>query len=143
MAEAAVELPGNPGSARTARRFVDRTLESWGGQGWTDSALLLVSELVTNVVLHARTAMTLVLREAADVLRIEVHDESPRLPTRKTYGVEAGTGRGLMLVEQLSQSWGAEPNSEGTGKVVWFELERGGGGSGFEDFDIDAIEELG
>lgn len=107
-------------SAAVARRFVRATLRDWRRTDLEDVALLLVSELVTNVVLHARTPGEVVVALHRTGLRVEVHDRSDRLPVPKDYGPDAGTGRGLRLLGALSSSWGAEPT--GAGKVVWFEL---------------------
>lgn len=130
-------------SAGAARRFVASKLAAWSCDSLTDSALLLVSELVTNAVLHGRSALDLVLRLSGDRLRIEVHDTSDARPVRKQYSLEAGTGRGLMLVEQMSQEWGVVP-TPGKGKVVWCELDRRAGPSDLasEDVDLDALERM-
>src|SRR5206468_2338079 len=80
----------------------------WYLEGLSETARLLVSELVASAVLHARTGLELVMRQARDALRIEVHDSSARLPSRKHYAADAVTGRGLLLVETLAAGWGAE-----------------------------------
>jgi hypothetical protein len=108
-----------------ARRFVRDTLTTWGVDEHTDTAALLISELVTNAVLHARSGPEIVLLFEGTVLRVEVHDASPVLPARRHYGLQAGTGRGIVLVEEMATQWGAEPT--GSGKVVWFELRPGSG----------------
>ena len=141
--EARTSLPAELASAGAARRFVGATLRQWECDFLTDSALLLVSELVTNAVLHARSRLDVVLRLHTDRLRVEVHDESPATPTRKHYSIHAGTGRGLMLVEQLAHEWGVE-ELRGNGKRVWFELDRSARGSDRvgDEVDLDAIERL-
>jgi anti-sigma regulatory factor (Ser/Thr protein kinase) len=83
--------------------------------------VLLTSELVSNVVLHARTPVELTVRSAQGVLRVEVGDHSPQLPIVKDYDRTAVTGRGLQLVAALADRWGVEPSDNG--KVVWFEIE--------------------
>lgn len=103
-----------------ARRFAAATLESWGRGDLVDTVALLVSEVVTNVVLHAGTAGELVVERRDGRVRIEVHDGTGQLPQRKAYGEEASTGRGLALVELLADDWGAEPTD--AGKRVWFEV---------------------
>jgi hypothetical protein len=123
--QASVVLPDDTSSASSARRFVRDTLRSWGLDEHTETATLLISELVTNAVLHARSAPEVVLLTAGTVLRVEVYDQSPVLPARRHYGLQAGTGRGIVLVEEMASGWGAEPR--GTGKVVWFELRPGSG----------------
>lgn len=122
MTRARLALPPVPASAARARRFVDDTLRGWGCDGFVDAARLLVSELVTNGVLHARTDMELVLTVVRGDLRAEVHDSSPAPPVVRHYEDEAMTGRGLGLLDQLADRWGVDA-VEG-GKVVWFELDR-------------------
>jgi anti-sigma regulatory factor (Ser/Thr protein kinase) len=110
-------------SARQARRFVTDTLAQWGDERFVDAASLLVSELVTNAVLHARSEVDVVVDRVGihAVLRIEVHDGSARAPLMGGFDTEAVSGRGLALVEAISDRWGVE--SDDAGKRVWFELE--------------------
>jgi anti-sigma regulatory factor (Ser/Thr protein kinase) len=105
-----------------ARRFVLETLAGWGDEASMDCASLLVSELVTNAIVHARSAVELELsRDAdADVLRVAVRDASVRPPRMGGFDLEALSGRGLALVEALSDRWGVE--ADASGKLVWFEL---------------------
>lgn len=116
-----VSLPGSTASAGAARRFVDQVLDEAGRAALTYVASLLVSELVANAVLHTGTAITVVVRLDDDTARIEVHDGSHQLPMRKHYSSMSGTGRGLMMVDRLASSWGAEPTADG--KVVWAEID--------------------
>lgn len=104
-----------------ARRFVSEVLEDGLPATLVDTAILLTSEVVSNAVLHARSAPTVAVRLASDRVRVEVDDSSPALPVRKHYGIEATTGRGLMLLETLADRWGAE--RVGSGKRVWFDLD--------------------
>lgn len=91
-----------------------------------DVAVLLVSELVANAVLHARTAIRVVIRLDGSRLRIEVHDGDRRAPARKHYSALSTTGRGILLLERLAQDWGVVPARDG--KSVWFELDATAGG---------------
>lgn len=118
--EARLALRPVPASAALARRFVDETLGGWACNGLAEATRLLVSELVTNAVLHARTDMTLVLKLIGGGVRAEVHDGSAIAPVVRHYEDEAMTGRGLSLIDQLSTHWGVERSGEG--KAVWFEL---------------------
>lgn len=97
-------------------------LEEWDGQKYAELAALVVSELVSNAVLHARTALRLTLSLQGDVLRIEVEDGSARLPVQRDYGAESTTGRGLRLLAGLGVSWGTAPGPRRCGKVVWAEI---------------------
>jgi hypothetical protein len=111
------------GAPAAARAYVVATLERWGRGGMVDAAELIVSELATNAVLHARSSFTVALT-ASDpddaAVRLEVRDDQPALPRRSGYALDAGTGRGLHLIDALAVRWGAE--ADGRGKVVWVEL---------------------
>ncbi len=117
-----LQLPHTTESVRRARRTIAAFLDpSDVPVSIVDDLLLLVSELVTNAVLHARTAMTLVVRLRRTGIRVEVHDTSHGAPVLRDYGDDAMTGRGLALVEELAESRGVERH--GSGKAVWFELD--------------------
>lgn len=81
---------------------------------------LLVSEMVTNAVLHARTDIHVSIEHGEDVIRVEVSDQCASGPMVRHFTQQSATGRGLQLVEQLADRWGSEPVDGG--KVVWFEL---------------------
>lgn len=115
------EFDSESSNASDARRFVTRTLEDWDCDHIADTAILLVGELVANVVLHARTAFDVTVRLEGPRLRVEVRDADARLPARKHYSVTSTTGRGLALLDELADDWGAAPVPGG--KCVWFELE--------------------
>ncbi len=118
---AGAHFPAEAASAAAARRFVAATLKTWRQDRLEEVATLLVSELVANVVLHAGTDLDVRLRLIAGGVRVEVHDQSPRLPDRKRYSATSAPGRGLVLVDQLARAWGSEPMQGG--KAVWFELD--------------------
>lgn len=105
-----------------ARRLARRALARWGMEDLTDSVELLVSEVVTNAVRYASKPVTLRLLRT-DVLRCEVGDDVPQLPRLRQARATDEGGRGLYLVNRLARRWGATRLS--TGKVVWFELNRG------------------
>jgi len=117
-----LQLAAEPVAASRARRFVLDVLHQRGAESLSEVAELLVSELVTNALLHARSAMTVRVSEDPKRVRVEVTDASPVVPHRSGYGAEATTGRGLELVDALSSRWGAALRAPG--KVVWFELDR-------------------
>ncbi|MER7480213.1 SpoIIE family protein phosphatase [Streptomyces sp. NPDC126510] len=107
-----------PQTARQARRLTRRTLHQWGLDSMVEPAELLVSEVVANAVRFASRPITLRLLRTA-VLRCEVGDDSPQVPRMRHAGLSDEGGRGLFLVDQLAERWGATRVS--TGKVVWFE----------------------
>ena len=105
-----------------ARRLARRALARWNLEELTDSVELLVSEVVTNAVRYASRPVSLRLLRT-DVLRCEVGDDVPQLPRLRQARATDEGGRGLYLVNRLARRWGATRLS--TGKVVWFELNRG------------------
>ena len=115
-------LDRDPRSSAAARRFVGEALRTWECEDVLDTVNLLVSELVTNSVLHANSAPDVAVLLKADAVRIEVTDQGGALPDVPEAGDDATSGRGLALVETLSSAWGVESTPEG--KTVWFEVER-------------------
>lgn len=114
-------LDAHPSSVGEARRLVRGALTDAGRHDLAENAELLVSEVVTNALVHAGTAVELSATvEDEGPLRIEVQDGSTHLPVTRDYSELAGTGRGLRMLEQLVDRWGVHPKDDG--KVVWFEL---------------------
>ncbi|WP_437052810.1 SpoIIE family protein phosphatase [Streptomyces sp. enrichment culture] len=110
-----------PEAVRHARRFTKRTLRAWGVAAPADAVLLIVSELVTNALVHTEGPVRMDLTLVGNRMRIAVADASPRTPVKPTsIGWEATGGRGLLLVEAMSAAWGTVPVSGG--KQVWSEL---------------------
>lgn len=118
-----VRLPPQPTSVAAARAEVRTLLAGSEREDLTDSAVLLVSEIVTNALLHAGTEIGLSGRLSDHGLRINVRDGSSHLPSRRRYATTAGTGRGLLMVEAMVDDWGVTRNRHG--KTVWFELSAG------------------
>jgi anti-sigma regulatory factor (Ser/Thr protein kinase) len=109
-----MRFPATRDSVRTARSFVAERVRPCPEQRAAD-AVLLVSELATNCVVHARCDYEVRVRVDGDRVRIEVGDRDPGLPAPNE------NGRGLRLVIDLADRWGADADDDG-GKVVWFEL---------------------
>jgi anti-sigma regulatory factor (Ser/Thr protein kinase) len=114
-------LLAEPSSPARARRFVADALDHRCPAEVVEIAVLLVSELATNVVLHARTPMRISVLSARAGVRIEVADDSVAQPVIRIQRSGAPSGRGLVLVDRLARAWGVE--AERPGKVVWFELD--------------------
>ncbi|MPZ72990.1 MAG: ATP-binding protein [Nitriliruptorales bacterium] len=114
-------LPPDTESPRRARRFVRDALLDDQVDTTLDVVTLLVSEVVTNAVLHARSDVTVRVRNDGRIVRVEVTDKSPAPPVQQYLSREATTGRGMVLVEALADAWGTNPGSDG--KTVWFELD--------------------
>ena len=113
-------LGADPVSARLARQFVATTLLSWHVEHLVDTASLLTSELVTNAVLHADSAIEVRLARETHLIRFEVEDHGDGKPIRCYPALDDTSGRGLALVDTLSSAWGVDPVS--SGKSLWFEL---------------------
>ena len=126
--EAAIEtvelratLAADPEQVGRARRLVAARLPEWGlPDDAGEVAVLLVSELVTNAILHGVPPLELVAFPLADGLRVEVHDAGDSNPVMRQSAPDVGSGRGLHLVDALATRWGSE--RIGPGKSVWFEL---------------------
>ena len=116
-------LPPHASSVGEARRLVRAELREAGREDLIDAAELLVSELVTNALVHAGTPIEVTASVGDSGLRVEIGDGSPNLPAPRRHARMAGTGRGLRLLQQMVDSWGAYPYADG--KIVWFELVDG------------------
>ena len=116
-----LELPPTTESVPTARRFVHDLMSQSETAADVDTATLLVTEIVTNAVLHALTPMTVRVVVEADLVRIEVRDGSLAAPRVHAFSASAATGRGLRLLQSLATRWGVRPEPP-DGKVVWFEV---------------------
>jgi anti-sigma regulatory factor (Ser/Thr protein kinase) len=112
----------HPSSLMAVRRFVAQTAQAWGIDVFP--IVLLSDELATNVVEHAHTAFDVRVELGSDVVRVEVSDASPAMPCPRPADINAETGRGLLLIDQLSARWGAE--RRGQGKAVWFTVASNG-----------------
>lgn len=121
---AELHLPPEASAPVEARSWLRGHLGGWP-DAVLDDAQLLVSELVTNAVLHARTPLVVRVRRGGGRLRVEVADGDPAVPVAKHFSTDATTGRGMQLLSTLSAAWGVE--RDGAGKRVWFELEVGAG----------------
>ncbi|MER6783439.1 SpoIIE family protein phosphatase [Streptomyces sp. NPDC000658] len=113
-----------PERIAVARQQVRELLHDWTCEDQVDSAVLLVSETLTNVLVHT-DADALLVAEVTGApgerrLRIEVTDTSDDLPHKRRPGELASSGRGLVLIELLAHTWGVAPRGEG--KSIWFEL---------------------
>jgi anti-sigma regulatory factor (Ser/Thr protein kinase) len=143
-----------PTAAAAARRFVRDTLQSWvvtgaapDGHGLVDDAVLLTSELVTNAVVHAGTAVHVTCRLAEGAVEVVVRDGHPARLVPEEAEDEPGQtertgGRGLLLPAALASAWGVAYGR--TSKAVWFRLGPGGPGAAlaYGAGDADGAGEL-
>ncbi|WP_406433689.1 ATP-binding protein [Streptomyces sp. NBC_01589] len=107
-------------SVSRARRLVVAQVGEWRLNELADTVELLVSELVTNALCHARGPVRLNLQVRGSHLRCEVEDTNSDGPVRRTVCADAEGGRGMELLDLLAESWGSSRTA--TGKTLWFEL---------------------
>jgi anti-sigma regulatory factor (Ser/Thr protein kinase) len=110
-----------------ARTLLREQATSWKiPEEVTETAVLLLSELMTNAYRHAKVSpgREIWARCALDDdrLRVWVTDASDTLPTPRNASPDDEAGRGLALVAALADDWGATPQEHGIGKTVWFEV---------------------
>lgn len=118
-------------SAREARNWVTGVLDAWRRDAPLDDVRLVVTELVANAVVHAGTPVAVRLEVGPDQVRCAVSDAAPGAVTPGAGHADDLGGRGLHLVERVSDRWGVEEGP--TGKTVWAEWcsprrDLGGGG---------------
>jgi anti-sigma regulatory factor (Ser/Thr protein kinase) len=115
---------------RQARDFLAAACSAWRAEQFIAPASLVLSELVSNAVMHAGTALDVQLRLTDDVLLLSVHDTGPGMPPSvmpQSVIQQPGQpdllsvgGHGLDIVSQMSETWGVAPDpGKNTGKSVW------------------------
>ncbi|MEW2175480.1 SpoIIE family protein phosphatase [Streptomyces sp. NPDC005406] len=113
-----------PERIAAARTLLRELLHDWADAEQVDSAVLMVSEMATNVLVHTDGDALMVAQASGELgerrLRVEVSDGSDELPHKRRPGEMASSGRGLVLMEMLADAWGVDPR--GAGKSIWFEL---------------------
>jgi anti-sigma regulatory factor (Ser/Thr protein kinase) len=119
-----VRLQPRPTSVRAARALVGDTLDHAGvPDEQVEAVRLVVSELVTNAVVHGDGDVELCLDLDQRCVRISVADEDDGAPSPVDADPGAVSGRGLRLVDEIADRWGTAPRSDGRpGKTVWAEL---------------------
>lgn len=119
-------FPADTDAPRQARWWLAGLLREHGLEHELHDVMVMVSELTTNAVKHAVGSFEVVaaLTDDGERLRIEVHDADPTVPQVHWVPAGATSGRGLLIVETLSDAWGVTAK-EGGGKSVWFEVRVG------------------
>ncbi len=115
-------LPGGPRAPGNARDFI-RGSPSFVTESSRDSAVLLVSEIVTNAVVHGRPPIVLTVERVRSGVQISVADDHPDWPVVRRPSREAVAGRGMQVVEALAASWGVRRRA--IGKSVWIVVADG------------------
>lgn len=119
--EAKARLGANLQTPRLARRFVKQAMDRWGARSEVELVELLVSELVTNSILHAQSDVEVSVTFAWDLVRVAVFDSSLEPPVRRATRSDGTSGRGLLMLDALSSAWGIDVTPGG--KSVWFEIK--------------------
>ncbi|WP_338904777.1 SpoIIE family protein phosphatase [Streptomyces nigra] len=115
--------PGDPEALTGARHMIRAAVRAWSAGDRADEIELVADELITNALMHTEGAAVVTLRVLAGTerrLRVEVEDSSSALPRRREAGESGVSGRGLLLVDLLTDVWGVE--ARGGGKAVWCEF---------------------
>ena len=120
--DAQIKVEMTPDGPRAARAFLSDALLAWDQEGHADTAALLVSELVTNAIVHGRSAVQLRVAMLDSTIRVEVNDTSVQSPCLAPSSPSEPGNYGLPLVDSLADQWGYEV-IPGQGKRVWFELQ--------------------
>lgn len=121
MLEVCLDVDPVPEQVALARAWVRQTLVEWELPSLVDATTLVVSELATNAVLHARTPFRVTLRTVGSGgVRVEVQDDNPRPPVRAADDEGATSGRGMHVVVGSASSWGT--STDDSGKIVWAEI---------------------
>ncbi|WP_229403074.1 ATP-binding protein [Micromonospora okii] len=111
-------LPPVVAAARQARALVTEGCARWGIGGLTEAGCIAVTEMVNNVVAHARTPMTLRLAPGGSMLHMAVRDRSRRQPSYSGLApTNLAGGRGLLLIDTVARRWGSTALPDG--KLVW------------------------
>ena len=115
------QLEPDTSNVATARRLIADVLAAWGCDQLIPDAQLVVTELVTNAIVHAETSCHVSLRLTDGGIRIAVSDgDLNHQPDPKPFDLEREGGRGLLIVSTLAAAWGIAPG--GHGKTVWADL---------------------
>ena len=109
-----------PRAVPALRRFVSKTLQSWGEDLLVPDAVLVTSELATNAINHADSPFHASVVRSEGVVRISIEDGGPGSAAQQVASHEDVSGRGISIVEALAQQWGHDQRPDG--KVVWAEF---------------------
>jgi anti-sigma regulatory factor (Ser/Thr protein kinase) len=115
--------PGDPETLAETRHMIRKAAGDWGARDRADEIELVADEMISNVLMHTEGSAVVTLRVlngSERRVRVEVEDSSSALPRRREAGESGVSGRGLLLIETLTDVWGVE--ARGGGKCVWSEF---------------------
>jgi anti-sigma regulatory factor (Ser/Thr protein kinase) len=113
------EFTNTPAAIAAARRFVAAEL-SGVSDDLADDIAVMTSELVTNCVRHTVTDFTVRVERTGREVRVEVTDSGGGFPIVRSPDTTEPSGRGLRIVQELSDAFGIQELSDSPGKTVWF-----------------------
>jgi two-component sensor histidine kinase len=113
------QFPPDPAAVVDARAFVLEQLHIDPAR--CSLLATALAEVATNAVVHAQTPFTVTVDRRGELVHVEVADGSPELPVPKAASLQASTGLGLRIVDEISTRWGAEATPDG--KTVWFDVD--------------------
>jgi anti-sigma regulatory factor (Ser/Thr protein kinase) len=119
VTQASFTLPPAAPSAAQARERLRTVMGAWADEETRNDAQLLLTEVVANVVVHARSSMGIHLTVDDNLFRAEVSDDSSEVPILRR--ADESGGRGLVILSALASRWGVFKHPD-DGKTVWFEL---------------------
>ena len=119
MFERSFPLPPNAGSVRFSREAVRGALAEYD-QDTVEAAAILTDELVTNAIMHGEPPIVLEIKEDHEMVTVAVRDAGSGIPEAKPPRRGALSGRGLTIVDSMSDGWGVDERRHG--KCVWFQL---------------------
>lgn len=122
LREACWDLPAEKEFVSKARALARETLADWGLPSMLDDVELIVSELYGNALVHGRPEITLTLRVSGGALAGAITDHGTHTPRLLAVSLREEHGRGLSIVDALTDRWGVDPLPNGAGKTVWFVL---------------------
>ena len=111
----------DPRSVHAARRFAVDALDGTPAPA-LEAVELMVSELATNCIRHEQASFDVTVVRSGREIRVEVTDSGNGSPIMRSPGPEEPSGRGLQIVDMLSERWGVQPKTP-SGKTVWFTLD--------------------
>jgi anti-sigma regulatory factor (Ser/Thr protein kinase) len=137
-----IGLEGNPESVAHARRFVKRKLGE--SHPALDDVTLLVSELVTNSVIHSNSrnggSVTLAIADCHDLVHVDVADAGGENIPQVREDLSAECGRGLMLVDLISSAWNV--HEDAAGRTVSFQVKYARGGDAPPPWSVDPCDSV-
>jgi anti-sigma regulatory factor (Ser/Thr protein kinase) len=119
MCDRTFPLPPNAGSVRFSREAVRDALAQFD-QDAVEAAAILTDELVTNAIMHGKPPIVLNISEDHGQVTVRVGDGDPEVPVTRPARSDALSGRGLTIVDSMSDRWGVDVRRHG--KSVWFQL---------------------